>query len=129
MKRAIVLFAALYGTWLLLSGHYTATLMIYGALSCAAVVAISAHLGNLDDEAVPIHLGDGDGAVGGGGDEPPLMQNHRHDIIAVHSAQARLVARAGHPARGEGGRLCLHLPPEREPPAAAGSDARWRGGR
>jgi len=56
MRRAIVLFAALYGTWLLLSGHYTAMLMTYGALSCAAVVAIVAHLGILDEEAVPIHL-------------------------------------------------------------------------
>ncbi|MCR9095315.1 MAG: Na+/H+ antiporter subunit E [bacterium] len=59
MKRAIVLFAALYGTWLLLSGHYTATLMIYGALSCAAVVAIVMHLGIVDDEAVPTQLGPG----------------------------------------------------------------------
>ncbi len=56
MKRAIVLFAALYGTWLLLSGHYTATLMIYGVLSCAAVVAIVIHLGTVDDEAVPTQL-------------------------------------------------------------------------
>ena len=59
MKRAIALFAALYGTWLLLSGHYTATLMIYGALSCAAVVALSLHLGNVDHEAVPTQLAAG----------------------------------------------------------------------
>lgn len=59
MKRAIVLFAGLYGTWLLLSGHYTATLMTYGALSCAAVVAIVMYLGIIDDEAVPIQLGPG----------------------------------------------------------------------
>lgn len=59
MKRALVLFAALYGTWLLLSGHYTATLMVYGVLSCAAVVLIVTHLGILDDEAVPIHLAPG----------------------------------------------------------------------
>lgn len=56
MKRAIVLFAALYATWLLLSGHYTANLMIYGALSCAGVVAIAMHLGIVDDEAVPLQL-------------------------------------------------------------------------
>ena len=56
MKRAIALFAALYGTWLLLSGHYTAMLMTYGALSCAGVVALVHHLGILDDEMVPVHL-------------------------------------------------------------------------
>ena len=56
MKRAIALFAALYGTWLLLSGHYTAMLMTYGALSCAAVVALVSHLGILDDEMIPVHL-------------------------------------------------------------------------
>jgi multicomponent Na+:H+ antiporter subunit E len=57
MKRALILFASLYAVWLLLSGHYTSTLMIYGALSCAAVVAIVRHLGILDDEALPVHLG------------------------------------------------------------------------
>jgi len=59
MKRAIVLFAALYGTWLLLSGHYTVTLMTYGALSCAFVVGIAVHLGIVDDEAVPTQLAAG----------------------------------------------------------------------
>lgn len=59
MKRAIVLFAVLYGSWLLLSGHYTATLMIYGALSCAAVVALVVHLDILDEESIPIHLAAG----------------------------------------------------------------------
>ena len=57
MKRALILFASLYSVWLLLSGHYTSTLMIYGALSCAVVVAIVRHLGILDDEALPVHLG------------------------------------------------------------------------
>jgi multicomponent Na+:H+ antiporter subunit E len=57
MKRALTLFVALYGVWLLLSGHYDAALMTYGALSCAVVVAIVAHLGILDAEALPVHLG------------------------------------------------------------------------
>lgn len=57
MKRALILFVALYATWLLLSGHYDATLMTYGALSCAVVVALVAHLGILDVEALPVHLG------------------------------------------------------------------------
>ena len=57
MKRALILFVALYAVWLLLSGHYTSTLMTYGALSCAAVIAIVRHLGILDEEALPVHLG------------------------------------------------------------------------
>lgn len=57
MKRALFLFVALYAVWLLLSGHYTATLMTYGALSCAGVVLLVRHLGILDAEALPIHLG------------------------------------------------------------------------
>jgi multicomponent Na+:H+ antiporter subunit E len=57
MKRALVLFIALYAIWLLLSGHYNATLMTYGALSCVGVVALVAHLGILDGEAMPVHLG------------------------------------------------------------------------
>ncbi|MEM9174522.1 MAG: Na+/H+ antiporter subunit E [Myxococcota bacterium] len=59
MKRAVALFVALYGTWLLLSGHYTAALMTYGALSCAGVVALVWHLGILDDEMIPVHLAPG----------------------------------------------------------------------
>lgn len=57
MKRALILFIALYGTWLLLSGHYNATLLTYGALSCAGIVLLVAHLGILDAEALPVHLG------------------------------------------------------------------------
>lgn len=57
MKRALILFVCLYSVWLLLSGHYNATLMTYGVLSCAGVVALVAHLGILDGEALPVHLG------------------------------------------------------------------------
>lgn len=57
MRQALILFVHLMGVWLLLSGHYTATLIIYGALSCVVVVWLSAHLGILDDEAMPVHLG------------------------------------------------------------------------
>ncbi len=57
MKRALMLFVVLYATWLLLSGHYDATLMAYGVLSCALVVLLVRHLGILDDEVLPIHLG------------------------------------------------------------------------
>lgn len=57
MKQALILFAHLMGVWLLLSGHYTATLISYGALSCLAIVWLSFHLGTLDKEALPVHLG------------------------------------------------------------------------
>ena len=57
MKRGSILFLALFGVWLLLSGHYTTALMTYGALSCLGVVLLVAHLGILDDEALPAHLG------------------------------------------------------------------------
>lgn len=57
MKRGLVLFLVLFAVWLLLSGHYTPTLMTYGALSCLGVVLLVGHLGILDDEALPTHLG------------------------------------------------------------------------
>jgi multicomponent Na+:H+ antiporter subunit E len=57
MKRGVILFVFLFAVWLLLSGHYTATLIGYGGLSCLAVVALVGHLGILDAEALPAHLG------------------------------------------------------------------------
>lgn len=56
MKHALALFGLLMGTWLLLSGHYEPTLIGYGVLCSAGVVALSARLGILDEEGVPIHL-------------------------------------------------------------------------
>jgi multicomponent Na+:H+ antiporter subunit E len=57
MKRGLTLFVFLLAVWLLLSGHYTPTLITYGVLSCLAVVLIVGHLGILDEEALPAHLG------------------------------------------------------------------------
>ncbi|HIF92227.1 MAG: Na+/H+ antiporter subunit E [Myxococcales bacterium] len=57
MKRSFVLFVTLMAVWLLLSGHYNATLIAYGVLSCVGVVALMAHLEILDHEALPAHLG------------------------------------------------------------------------
>ncbi len=57
MTRALTLFVALFAVWLLLSGHFDATLMTYGALCCATVVALVTHLGILDIEALPVRLG------------------------------------------------------------------------
>lgn len=57
MKQALILFIHLMLVWLLLSGHFTSTLITYGLLSCALVVALMAHLRMLDDEALPIQFG------------------------------------------------------------------------
>jgi multicomponent Na+:H+ antiporter subunit E len=57
MKRSLILFANLMLVWLLLSGHFDATFLTYGALSCLGLVALMAHLKILDDEALPTHLG------------------------------------------------------------------------
>jgi multicomponent Na+:H+ antiporter subunit E len=57
MKRSLVLFVNLMAVWLLLSGHYDATLVTYGVLSSIGVVALMAHLEILDREALPWHLG------------------------------------------------------------------------
>ena len=56
MKQAVFLFALLVGVWLLLSGHYDPTLVTYGVLSSAGVVALCVHLGIVDAESVPVHL-------------------------------------------------------------------------
>jgi len=57
MIRSVILFVHLMAVWLLLSGHYTVTMITYGVLSCAAIVALGAHLRILDHEALPTHLG------------------------------------------------------------------------
>jgi multicomponent Na+:H+ antiporter subunit E len=57
MKRSLILFVNLMLVWLLLSGHYNATLITYGVLSCLGVVLLMSHLGILDKEALPTHLG------------------------------------------------------------------------
>ena len=55
MIRHFVLFAALLGLWLLLSGHFTPLLLTLGALSSAAVVAVVHRLHLGDEEGVPLH--------------------------------------------------------------------------
>lgn len=57
MKRSLILFVNLMLVWLLLSGHYSATLITYGAFCSLGVVLLMAHLGILDREALPTHLG------------------------------------------------------------------------
>ena len=88
MKRGLILFASLFGVWLLLSGHYTPMLITFGALSCAGVVAIVRHLGILDDEALPAHLG-----LGVLGYAPWLMK----EIVLSNLAVARVILTPGLP--------------------------------
>ena len=57
MTRGLMLFVALFAVWLLLSGHFTPMLLSFGVLSCAGVAWLVGHLGILDEEALPAHLG------------------------------------------------------------------------
>ncbi len=50
------LFVLLFGTWLLLSGHYTPMLISLGLASCALVLVLAHLMGIIDDEGFPIHL-------------------------------------------------------------------------
>jgi len=54
MINRIVLFAALFALWLLLSGHTEPLLLTYGIASSAVVVAIVHRLDVVDEEGVPL---------------------------------------------------------------------------
>ncbi len=56
MLHAFSLFAALYGLWLALSGHYTPFLLALGAVCAALVVAVAMRMDVVDHEGHPIHL-------------------------------------------------------------------------
>lgn len=45
-----------YIFWLVLSGHYTPTLMIIGAISSVAVVALASRMAVIDREGHPVYL-------------------------------------------------------------------------
>lgn len=57
MIRPLLLFVALFATWLLLSGHYTPLITGLGVVSCAAVAYIAHRMDVVDREGHPIHLG------------------------------------------------------------------------
>lgn len=56
MLHAISLTAVLGGTWLLLSGHFTALPMLFGVLSLAIAVGIALRMDVVDHESHPVHL-------------------------------------------------------------------------
>ncbi len=56
MRTAAGLFALLFGTWLLWSGHYTPMLIGFGLGSCALVVLLAHRMEIIDDEGFPLGL-------------------------------------------------------------------------
>ena len=56
MLHAISLSAVLFGTWLLLSGYFTALLISFGVLSLIVTVGIAWRMDVIDHESHPIHL-------------------------------------------------------------------------
>lgn len=56
MLHAISLSAVLFGTWLLLSGYFTALLISFGVASLAISVAIAMRMDVVDHESHPVHL-------------------------------------------------------------------------
>ncbi len=56
MRTTAGLFVLLFGTWLLLSGHYTPLLISFGLASCALVVLLAHQMQIIDEEGFPLHL-------------------------------------------------------------------------
>ncbi len=56
MMHAICLGLTLFGTWLLLSGHYTPLPVSFGVLSCILIVYLIQRMEIRDHETHPIHL-------------------------------------------------------------------------
>ncbi len=56
MKAAFNLLVALFGMWLLWSGHYTPLLVSIGLVSCLGVVLLCQRMGIVDREALPLDL-------------------------------------------------------------------------
>lgn len=54
--QALIVFVHLAIVWVLWSGYLDVTLLTYGAMSCALVVAASARAGTLDRESLPFHM-------------------------------------------------------------------------
>lgn len=54
--RLMSLSIALFGFWLLLSGHYTVFLVAVGALCCIGTVALARRMGIVDAEGHPVQL-------------------------------------------------------------------------
>jgi len=56
VKHAISLTLVLFGTWLLLSGHYVPLILAFGVVSSVLAVIVSMRMDLIDHEGHPIHL-------------------------------------------------------------------------
>lgn len=56
LVRSLVLFAVLFGAWLLMSGHYTPLLIGLGVASCALATFLADQIGGTDEEGLPLHI-------------------------------------------------------------------------
>ena len=56
MRYRLSLFVMLAAVWLLLSGHYTPLLLVFGALSCAFVTYLAQRFDVVDHESHPLHM-------------------------------------------------------------------------
>jgi len=56
LVRSLLLFAILFGAWLLMSGHYTPLLIVLGVVSCALAAVLADQIGGTDEEGLPLHI-------------------------------------------------------------------------
>ncbi len=56
MNRALWLWGILFAVWLLLSGHFEPLFIAFGLITCTVAVGVSARMGIVDRESVPVHL-------------------------------------------------------------------------
>jgi len=56
VRYRLSLFVMLAAVWLLLSGHYTPLLLVFGALSCAFVTYLAQRFDVVDHESHPLHM-------------------------------------------------------------------------
>ena len=54
--RSLTLFAVLFATWLLMSGHYNGLLITLGIISCALATWLAHRIGATDGEGLPLHM-------------------------------------------------------------------------
>ena len=54
--RSLILFAVLFATWLLMSGHYNGLLTTLGIISCALATWLAHRIGATDGEGLPLHM-------------------------------------------------------------------------
>ncbi len=56
MKRLVALWVILFAGWLGLSWHFDPLFLFFGILTCTIAVVVSARMGIVDHESLPLHL-------------------------------------------------------------------------